>query len=76
LFFLQSGSTQHVMVGVQLLSQLVCEMNQVSEVSVIACTDILYTKSVMQIVGLPMNCSAIDFLPHWQVTLALTYFWM
>ena len=28
----QSGSTQHVMVGVQLLSQLVCEMNQVSEV--------------------------------------------
>ncbi|XP_076471297.1 exportin-7-like [Babylonia areolata] len=29
--FLQSGSTQHVMVGVQLLSQLVCEMNQVSE---------------------------------------------
>lgn len=32
LVFFQSGSTQHVMVGVQLLSQLVCEMNQVSEV--------------------------------------------
>ena len=31
---LQSGSTQHVMIGVQLLSQLVCEMNQVSEVSI------------------------------------------
>ncbi|CAH1784527.1 unnamed protein product, partial [Owenia fusiformis] len=30
--FLQSGSTQHVMVGVQLLSQLVCEVNQ-AEVS-------------------------------------------
>nr|KAG5695795.1 hypothetical protein BaRGS_013393 [Batillaria attramentaria] len=29
--FIQSGSTQHVMIGVQLLSQLVCEMNQVSE---------------------------------------------
>ncbi|XP_046373798.1 exportin-7-like isoform X2 [Haliotis cracherodii] len=26
--FIQSGSTQHVMIGVQLLSQLVCEMNQ------------------------------------------------
>lgn len=32
--FIQSGSTQHVMIGVQLLSQLVCEMNQVSEVRV------------------------------------------
>ncbi|KAI8777729.1 exportin-7 isoform X1 [Biomphalaria glabrata] len=29
--FIQSGSTHHVMIGVQLLSQLVCEMNQVSE---------------------------------------------
>ncbi|XP_021371890.1 exportin-7-like [Mizuhopecten yessoensis] len=29
--FIQSGFTQHVMIGVQLLSQLVCEMNQVSE---------------------------------------------
>ncbi|XP_076102861.1 exportin-7-like [Mytilus galloprovincialis] len=29
--FIQSGSTQHVMIGVQLLSQLVCEMNQLSE---------------------------------------------
>ncbi|KAL5015882.1 hypothetical protein ScPMuIL_005471 [Solemya velum] len=29
--FIQSGLTQHVMVGVQLLSQLVVEMNQVSE---------------------------------------------
>ncbi|XP_012940207.1 exportin-7 isoform X2 [Aplysia californica] len=26
--FIQSGSTHHVMIGVQLLSQLVCEMNQ------------------------------------------------
>ena len=33
--FIQSGSTQHVMVGVQLLSQLVCEMNRVSEVWII-----------------------------------------
>ena len=31
--FIQSGSTQHIMIGVQLLSQLVCEMNRVSEVS-------------------------------------------
>jgi len=30
--FIQSGSTQHIMIGVQLLSQLVCEMNRVSEV--------------------------------------------
>ncbi|GFR81724.1 exportin-7 [Elysia marginata] len=29
--FIQSNSTHHVMIGVQLLSQLVCEMNQVSE---------------------------------------------
>ncbi|BFZ02054.1 hypothetical protein BsWGS_05093 [Bradybaena similaris] len=29
--FIQSGSTHHVMIGVQLLSQLVCEINQVSE---------------------------------------------
>ena len=29
---LQSMMTHHVMIGVQLLSQLVCEMNQVSEV--------------------------------------------
>ncbi|KAK3095971.1 hypothetical protein FSP39_021507, partial [Pinctada imbricata] len=29
--FIQSGSSQHVMIGVQLLSQLVVEMNQVSE---------------------------------------------
>ncbi|XP_029649457.1 exportin-7 isoform X2 [Octopus sinensis] len=29
--FIQSMSTQHVMIGVQLLSQLVCEMNQLSE---------------------------------------------
>ncbi|XP_055955985.1 exportin-7 isoform X2 [Patella vulgata] len=29
--FIQSGTTQHVMTGVQLLSQLVSEMNQVSE---------------------------------------------
>ena len=34
--FIQSGSTQHVMIGVQLLSQLVCEMNRVSEVSVLS----------------------------------------
>ena len=34
---LQSGSTQHIMVGVQILSQLVCEMNQVSEVNVSGC---------------------------------------
>lgn len=30
--FFQSGVTRLVMIGVQLLSQLVCEMNQVSEV--------------------------------------------
>ncbi|XP_060604621.1 exportin-7-like [Ruditapes philippinarum] len=29
--FIQSGSTQHVMIGVQLLSQLVVEMNRVTE---------------------------------------------
>ncbi|XP_013418975.1 exportin-7 isoform X1 [Lingula anatina] len=29
--FIQSGSSQHVMIGVQLLAQLVSEMNQVSE---------------------------------------------
>jgi len=32
---LQSMMTHHVMIGVQLLSQLVCEMNQVSEVLVL-----------------------------------------
>ena len=31
--FIQSGSTQHVMIGVQLLSQLVVEMNRVTEVN-------------------------------------------
>ena len=35
--YFQSGSTHHVMIGVQLLSQLVCEMNQVSEVSSQGC---------------------------------------
>lgn len=28
-FIFQSGMTHHVMIGVQLLSQVVCEMNQV-----------------------------------------------
>ena len=36
----QSGSTQHIMIGVQLLSQLVVEMNQVSEVRLMIITSV------------------------------------
>ncbi|XP_052225839.1 exportin-7-like [Dreissena polymorpha] len=32
--FINSGSSQHIMIGVQLLSQLVCEMNRVSEAEI------------------------------------------
>jgi len=35
--------THHVMIGVQLLSQLVCEMNQVSEVTTTNCLSVLYS---------------------------------
>ncbi|WAR22240.1 XPO7-like protein [Mya arenaria] len=49
--FIQSGSTQHIMIGVQLLSQLVCEMNRVSEHGLL-----------LHSLRLAHNCLTFDFI--------------